>query len=126
MHAIVGKRSCIHDFHGPRINLRLDAERAQQAQVVAEKIRDGLRREWYGPRNALGSTHNEKMIDEIEFDLEAPVVPGNWRSAKSARGEIESYLPPMVLHRCECQPRLTDDLRPSVKRLVGLEPFVEW
>ena len=64
------------------------------------------------------------MMDEIKLNLEnfSPIRDGRSRQSKSV--DIERNLPPVIHQRTERESNFTRNLRPHVKRVIGLLPFL--
>ena len=74
---------------------------------------------------ATAFADDQPMLDEIDVDLESPLLVGDRSRRESGRRHVEGDMPRMVEPRTLRKPDLADDLRPSVQRWVGVAPRVE-
>jgi len=109
--------------HGP--DLRVEAERRQQAEVVFVEVRDGSRGEGNALRYAVAGPRHELVIQEIEFQLDVALGIGHRRGAEPARRDVERHLPPVILHRRQGEARLAHDLRPAMQRRLSVRPIAQ-
>src|SRR3569833_1193962 len=67
----------------------------------------------------------QRVTENVEFELDGAAEPGHWRRGESTCRQVQRNVPPVILERRELQPRLADNLRPAVQRLVCREPVVQ-
>ena len=82
-------------------------------------------RQWEGAVISVGSAKLHAMINEVELDFESAIVVRNWRSGKAAGIDVQRAIPPVVLEWSKTEANLAHDLRPHVKRVVSILPFLE-
>jgi len=74
---------------------------------------------------AVGDSHNQLVVDEIELDREPAGVVIQGPGDQPARTDLQRDTPRVIQWRRRLDGDLADDLRPHVQRLVSLAPFVE-
>jgi len=106
--------------HGPDVHLDIEALQSTHEFQIEVLHRHGRQGEAFAA--PVARVDAQPVINEIENDLECPWPIRNRRRAKSARGDIERHVPPMVHLRRERHSHLARDLGPSMQRLAGLAP----
>ena len=107
------------------IDLHGNACGVQHSKQLMVESSNRFWREWEGAVVSVGSAKLQAMIREVELDFEGTIVVRNGRSGKAAGIDVERAVPPVVLQWSEAEANLADDLRPHVKRAVGILPLLQ-
>ena len=99
------------------------AEPGEAVQHLPVEVRDRHGGERDGRPSAAARNDHERVIDEVEVDLERFVPARHHRRRQSPRRHEERRIPPVVHQGCQRQPDLPDDLRPHVDRVERFLPF---
>jgi hypothetical protein len=83
-------------FVGLAVDLDLEVDLAQLAHQARVELRDGLRLELEVARAPVARLDHEKMMNEIEVDLERPRTVRDGRRREALRGDIERGRPRVV------------------------------
>src|SRR5205807_3062305 len=78
------------------------------------------------PLRAVAGLYAQRVVNEIEVDLENPFAIRYGRGSQAAGGHVERDVPRMIEPGCLRQPDLAYDLRPQMKRRAGLPPGRIW
>src|SRR5918999_2505013 len=107
-------------------DLDIDAQPAQalvQADVEVGDRSSGLEAE--GVRSTIGSPNNERVVDEVDDDLESRAAMVHAPRGETADVDVQRDVPPMVARRCRPQSELADDLAVQMERVLRRTPAVE-
>jgi len=124
--AILGKGNLVVGLGGHWPQLHGHAEIGQRRQfVVAIEVGDRPRSQREPTDDAVARLGDERVVDEVERDLDGAFAVRHRRGREPARREVEDDVPPVVLARRQSQTGLADHLHPHVKGVVGLPPLCE-
>src|SRR4051812_46415733 len=76
-----------------------DCKRAQARHIFRVKIRNRAREEWNDGLPSFAGSNGKLVPDEVELDLKTGLSKWNGRSRQAERGEVQGYIPPMILPR---------------------------
>src|SRR5579884_3767733 len=108
-----------------RINGHIDPGGFQARHEVAVKLGYAA---WAQRRDLAHSgirQYRERVVHEVEVDLEGSPPVGNEPRRHSPRGHKEGDVPPLVQERRQLQLDLADDLAPHVERGLCILPAGE-
>src|SRR5579884_1080015 len=128
MHFILITGDGVLHFARQRVDLDLDAKRAQGGHKLLVETSDGTWNQWHGFRGPITGENEEVMIDEVKLHLKDPALLPTNRDRGGGQPtcrHIERDMPPVVHRRTQCQPYLPDDLRPHMERIAGLLPCLQ-
>src|SRR5665213_275944 len=77
-------------------------------------------------REAVAGRDPQRMVDEVEVDLEVARAVRDRRGRQSSRGDIERYMPGVIEPGRAHESNLAGDLAPQVQRLIGFPPRCGW
>ena len=90
MHRVVVEPDRVRDFVGPRVaNLRRHANRAQCVEIATIEFRHRQRLERQGRLSAVAGAHDEQVAEQIEVDLERPILVGHRRRGQATRRDVK-------------------------------------
>jgi hypothetical protein len=98
MHAILGKGRRVRHLGWHRPDFDIDSKRAQNRHVVGVKFGDRARHEWDDTYLAFIGSKHQGVVDEVELRLERSATPRDGGRGQPASRDIESDLPPVILH----------------------------
>src|ERR1700687_1051470 len=103
--------------------MRADVEFAERPHDLPVELLDRHWRQRQGPPIAVADVEAERVVDEVERDLErAVVVVRDRRRGQPPRCHIEHDLPPVIHAGRTRETDLAHDLGPHMQGLVGVEP----
>ena len=114
------------DFIGPAVDAHGQFEPLQLGHQTRVERGHRLRHQRHARAAAVAAAHQQRLIDEIEFDLEAAAAMGHGRGGQTTGREVQRHVPAVVEPGALRQPDLAHDLRPQVQRGIGLGPSLEW
>ena len=119
---ILVERNRVWDFVRHRIDTQIQPEFTQRHEHrrIEGCNRHGLERNRVG--RAVAHTQPQKMVDEIELDLEIAPGEGDHGRVQSARSDMQRQMPGMVQPRPPLETDLTHDLRPQMQRVTAVPP----
>lgn len=125
MRCVFVEAKSVGQLHWNRPDLGADSKHTERLDVFPIEISNSHRSKRDFFLRPVAHVYRDAVIDEIEIDLELPVTFCHDTGAESARRDIERGIPPMVLHWGMRQSCFSDDLRPPVKRCIGVPPVGE-
>ena len=117
------ERNRVRNFDRHRPDFHIDAEIAQDLHCPVVELRDGHRRKRELSAPLIAGREIKRMPAEIEIDLKAARLVGNWRCGEASGRHVKRHLPPVIDHRLERETNLPDNLRPHVQRRAGVLPL---
>ena len=116
------ERHGVDELARRRVQVKVDTEVFQLAHDRGVEVGDRAWPERHVTPYAVAASDHQPVVDEVEVQLEGPRTVGNRRSAETAGGEIERYVPRVIEPRRRAQPDLADDLGHEVEGRGGLGP----
>src|ERR671914_930515 len=107
-------------------DLDIDAQPAQafvQADVEVGDRSSGFEAEGFRP--TIGGPHDERVVDEVDDDLESRAAMVHAPRGETADVDVQRDVPPMVARRRRSQSDLADDLAVQMQRVLRGTPAVE-
>jgi hypothetical protein len=114
------------DFTGQGPDPHIETERAHSPHQLGMEIGDRPRLQGKGFLPAVIDADPQAMLDKVEIDLKGVRAVGDRRGGKTAAGDVERHLPPVIDHWRLRQADLADDLRPYVECGAGFVPACHW
>jgi hypothetical protein len=99
-----------------------DVGLGQRRQEAVVEVSDRLGCQRQAPRRAVAGLDQERVIDEVEIDLERAPFMRDRGSGQATRRHVQGHVPRMIDPRRPGQPDLADDLGPQMQRRAGVLP----
>lgn len=123
---ILRKRDRVGDFVRYLVNGDVDSEVFQIGHDRRVEARDRLTGQRESPLGAVAGRDAERVIDEIEVDLERAVAVGDRRGRQPARRDVERDVPGVIEPGRLRQPDLAGDLGEELQHRAAVAPRRDW
>ena len=123
MDVILVEADRVGDLDRHRPDPHLQAERAQPGHDLGVEIGDRTGPQWQRLAPAVAGVDAQRVVDEIEIDLEGQAAIRHRRGGQPAAGHIERHMPPMVDRGRQREADLADDLGPQMQGGAGVLPL---
>ena len=122
---ILAETNCVGNLVGQLIDADLYAKLREGAHEIRVEIGDGARAELDCPLTAIAGRDKQHVVQEVEIELEAAILEGNWGRGQAPRRHIEHDMPRVVEPRRLHEADLAHDLSPQLQSGAGIFPRVD-
>ena len=119
---VVAERDRLRDLHRRRPDAHVDIELVEERAHLAVEGGDAARPERQRAHAPVADAGDERVVEEVEVELERAVAVRHRRRRHPAHRQVERYVPELILRRAQRQAQLADHLRVHVQRRVGVLP----
>ena len=122
---VFSKRNRVGNLVRLGVDFDFDPERSQHCHKLGIELGNRARRKNKRPDTAFAGPDDQRVVDEVEVDLEGPIAIRNRRGRKPARRNVQRGVPEVINRRAQRESNLADNLALHMKRRISVFPLLQ-